>query len=83
LLARSTSSDRALFSSASSIRRAFPSVRLRAGGFPDTLWIGTNPAEVDTLVVPPSTVMVVEAIVVTITVVVEDDVDVVSKVVVR
>ena len=83
MLARSTSSDRALIPSAAAILRAFPSVRLRDGGFPDTLWTGTNPAEVDTLVVPPSTVVVVEEIVVIITVAVKEDVDVVSKVVVR
>jgi len=83
LLARSTSSDRAVIPSAAAILRAFPSVRLRDGGFPDTLWTGTNPPAVDTLVVPPSTVVVVEATVVIIIVTVEEDVDVVSKVVVR
>jgi hypothetical protein len=58
------------------------SARLRDGGFPDTLCIGTKSVDADTVVVPPSTVMVADSIAVIVAVVVDEDVNVVEKMVV-
>jgi hypothetical protein len=58
------------------------SARLRDGGFPDTLCTGTKSVDVGTTVVPPSAVMVADSTPVIIAVTVDEDVNVVEKMVV-